>query len=112
MQNIDDFLDMPKNPAEAAAIEGSPWAVLNQADEIGETELFAAATHIYAHLVSVPRSFQEQNLLELTFKELGYLNATHGYQVGAVDAAFNIRDAIQKRLKKEAEKELETGQQK
>lgn len=112
MQNIDDFLDMPKNPNEATAIDGLPWAVLNQADKTGETELFAAATYIYAHLVSVPRSFQEQNLLDLTFKEAGYRNATHAFQVGAVDAAFNIRDAIQKRLKKEAEKELETGQQK
>ena len=97
MSPEDQFLDLPSS---AAAAEGTPLAFLS-ADEIGETELFGAASYIYAHLVSVPRSFNEQSLLDLRYQELGYMDATHALQVGAVQAAFNMRDAIKKRLEKE-----------
>lgn len=96
MSQPDQFLDLP-----VSQIEGSPFAMLSQAEEIGEVQLFAAAAMIYAHLISVPRSFQEQSLLDLTYQELGYQNATHALQVGAVDSVFNMRDAIKKRLEKE-----------
>ena len=98
MSPEDQFLDLPSSAA--AAAEGTPLAFLS-ADEIGETELFGAASYIYAHLVSVPRTIHEQQLLDLRFQELGYENTTHALQVGAVQAAFNMRDAIKKRLEKE-----------
>lgn len=98
MSPDDQFLDLPSSAA--AAAEGTPLAFLS-AEEIGETEIYACATHIYAHLISVPRSFAEQTALDLEFQRVGYQNTTHAFQVGAVDAAFNMRDAIKKRLEKE-----------
>lgn len=105
MSPDDQLLEVPAAVREAA--REAAWATLNSAEEIGETELFNATVHIYAQLVSVPRTFNEQTLLDARFKELGFKNATHAYQAGAVEAAFSFRDAIQKRLKAESEKESE-----
>ena len=97
MSSEDNFLELPEGAATQALI----WGQLSKTEEIGEGEIYAAAVHIYAKLISVPRSFQEQNLLDLTYKELGFKNATHAFLGGAVDAAFILRVSIKKRLEEE-----------
>ena len=65
---------------------------------ITEADVYEQACQIYAKLVSVPRTIQHEQLLELAFQQQGYANATHAYRVGAVEAALHIKEMVEKEL--------------
>ncbi|URG13817.1 hypothetical protein [Acinetobacter phage vB_AbaS_TCUP2199] len=69
---------------------------------ITEADVYNQACQIYAKLVSVPRTLQHEQMLDFTYKELGYEGgATEAYQVGAVQAAFNIKRMVEKGMAKQ-----------
>lgn len=94
MQTNDPNYDL-ENPTATAFM-----ASLEQGNDITEQDIFAASVHIYTGLVSIPRSFAEQNLLNLAFQEKGYKDATHAFQINAVQAAFNMKDMVEKEFEK------------
>ena len=61
---------------------------------ITEVDVYNNACMIFAKLISVPRNFNEQKLLDLTFQELGYQNTTHAYLIASVDHAKKIKDLV------------------
>ena len=69
---------------------------------ITEADVYNQACQIYAKLVSVPRTIQHEQVLDYTYKELGYEGgATEAYQVGAVQAALNIKAMVEKEMAKQ-----------
>lgn len=86
---LDQMVELP-----AAAVA---WT----SNEITEVEIYKQATMIYANLVSVPRTLQHEQLLELAYQEQGYANATEAYMHGAVQAAFHIKELVEKKMVKD-----------
>jgi len=69
---------------------------------ITEADVYEQACQIYAKLISVPRTIQHEQLLDFTYKENGFEGgATQAYQVGAVQAALNIKRMVENELAKQ-----------
>lgn len=75
-------------------------AAIWESQGITDSEVYQQAAMIYAKLVSVPRTLQHEQLLELAFQEQGYSGATEAYIHGAAQAALELKKLVEKGLAK------------